>query len=168
MLWLPRVRAAAAVASPKVPRLTIHEAVEKAVGFAPVSIHGDHCQHLRALGNRSSGWRLGRCWPHPAIEPASGLHGPLFSGELRPLALQGLSATRLLLCLLPTSPTRPSALSPPPASPLFSPMLCLWRYQRGGRRLVGAASTEGSHVKAGSGFSLGPGVLFEGVAQAHS
>lgn len=31
------------------PRLTVHEAVENAVGFALISIHGDHRQDLRAL-----------------------------------------------------------------------------------------------------------------------
>lgn len=32
--------------SPKLPRLTIHKAVEKAVGFALVSVHGDHSEYL--------------------------------------------------------------------------------------------------------------------------
>lgn len=117
--------------TPKVPWLTVHEAVEKAVGFAPVSIHGDHCQHLRALGSRSSRLqaRVVVAPPPPtdsALSPGGVLASPatprpplpLPSGELTgPLALQGLSPqTAYYLASFPTWPAQPSS-----PSPLFSP-----------------------------------------------
>lgn len=47
MFWSPRE---SKLQPPKLLRLTIHKAVENSIGFAPVSIHGDYLQYLRALG----------------------------------------------------------------------------------------------------------------------
>lgn len=47
LFWSPRE---SKLQPPKLLRLTIHKAVENSIGFAPVSIHGDYLQYLRALG----------------------------------------------------------------------------------------------------------------------